>query len=416
MGGHEREQTLAGRYELLEVVGRGGAGVVYRARDKQRGEYVAVKMLHESVADDPELLQRFEREARVLRRLRHPAIVRLRDFGYDAQRPFLVMEFVEGRPLQQLLPLPRPRALALVLELCDALRHAHERGLVHRDVKPGNILVDPNGRVRLADFGIAGFLDTQAEARLTASSHVVGTPAYMAPEARCGAAPDPRMDVYSLGVVLYQLLTGQLPMGCFELPPAPFDTVVKRALAPDPANRYPDVEALQRDLLRDEERRIGKDRGRALVVALCLGLGSVLVLSAAGEALDSSLAHVFVPLGFGGLLLYGGDGLRRGLLQRWRFLAGDLHPEPSKKRVAEGVLALAVLTLSVTLLAHSQNGPRGLTDIAAALRLTTMIVLWLRVLALQRLGQSAVRDPSLAVAGLQLLLAGCAPMLAHLRG
>jgi predicted Ser/Thr protein kinase len=413
MNGDEPTETLAGRYELLEVVGRGGAGIVYRARDTRRGEHVAVKMLHESLAADPELLRRFEREARVLRRLRHPAIVRLRDFGYDAERPFLVMEFVEGRPLQQLLPLPRSQALALVLELCDALRHAHGHGLVHRDVKPGNILVDPSGRVRLADFGIAAFLDTQGEARLTASSHVVGTPAYMAPEARCGAAPDPRMDIYSLGVVLYQLLTGRLPMGCFELPPAPFDRVVKRALAPDPVNRYADVEALQRDLLPEQKRRDGRDGARAIVVAFCLGLGSVLVLSAAGKALDVSLVHALVPLGLGGSLLYGGEGLRRGLLQRWR---SAIPRDGSEGRAGEGLLALAILTLGITLLACYQSGPRGLTDLAATLRLAAMIALWLRVLALQRLGQSAVRDPSLAVAALQLLLAGCAPMLAHLRG
>ncbi len=232
--------------EIFELLGRGGMGAVYKARQRDLDRFVALKILRPGLDTDPTFAARFTDEARALARLNHPGIVTLHEFGRSpAGRYFIVMEFVDGMNLRQLLAAGRisPReALAVVPPLCDALQYAHDRGLVHRDIKPENILIDRLGRVKIADFGLARLASAPAEP----SGEVLGTPVYMAPEQRARpASVDHRADIYALGVVLYQMLTGELPTPGELQPPSRrvridvrLDEIVLRALEADPARRY----------------------------------------------------------------------------------------------------------------------------------------------------------------------------------
>jgi Protein kinase domain/SLBB domain len=253
--------------ELIELLGRGGMGAVYKARQPHLDRLVALKLLRTGLDADPSFAERFTREARALAQLNHPGIVTLHEFGRTpGGLYFIVMEFVDGVNLRQLLAAGRlaPReALAIVPPLCDALQYAHDHGLVHRDIKPENILVDRLGRVKIADFGLAKlaaspgsdsavvtFADTSPTARpsddLTEAGKVMGTPRYMAPEQReQPAAVDHRADIYALGVVLYQMLTGELPDEKQLQPPSRrvqidvrLDEIVLRALEKDPSLRF----------------------------------------------------------------------------------------------------------------------------------------------------------------------------------
>jgi serine/threonine-protein kinase len=176
-------------------------------------------------------------------------VVGFRDWGVEDGCAYIVMEYVDGRSLAGQLPVTPSRALDIARGICDAVACAHRHGLVHRDLKPENILLDRDGQVKVSDFGIAAFdaNDDEAAPRLTAPRQAVGTPAYMAPEAMRGAAPDPRMDVYSLGVLFYELVEGHPPQGYFE-PPAPFERVLKRALSADPSRRHADAGEVLDDL------------------------------------------------------------------------------------------------------------------------------------------------------------------------
>jgi eukaryotic-like serine/threonine-protein kinase len=228
--------------ELIEEVGRGGMGHVWKARHRRLSRLVAVKFLAEPLAAQSDAERRFEREAQVLARLNHPGIVAVHDFGREGDRGYLVMEYVEGAPLSAALPLPPARAHAVALEVLAALAAAHRAGVVHRDVKPANILLDGGGHAKVTDFGLArlqpGRLDSAAS---TTQVRVAGTPRYMAPEVLTGAAPDPRQDVFAMGVVLHEMLTGEPAVARSEPLPAPFEAVARRALAPDPARRYADA-------------------------------------------------------------------------------------------------------------------------------------------------------------------------------
>ncbi|MFN7972373.1 MAG: serine/threonine-protein kinase [Acidobacteriota bacterium] len=241
--------VLGGSLELLDEIGRGGMGTVYRARHQRLQRDVAVKLLPEHLAGEPEFRARFEREARALALLDHPSIVRVHDFGQEENQSYLVMELVDGRPLSDRIPLHPVDAVPLLLQVCDALAYAHGRGVIHRDVKPANILVTDDGRVKVTDFGIARIVKPGAAGMtVTATHQVLGTPSYMAPEAMAGAPPDPRSDVYSLGVVLYQTLTGQLPVGSFDPAPPPFDPIVRKALASRPERRHAAVADLRAEI------------------------------------------------------------------------------------------------------------------------------------------------------------------------
>ncbi|MGC4074858.1 MAG: protein kinase [Nibricoccus sp.] len=253
--------------EILELLGRGGMGAVYKARQKSLDRLVALKLLRPGLDTDPSFAERFAREARALAQLNHSGIVTLYEFGRtESGRFFILMEFVDGLNLRQLLAAGRlsPReALAIVPPLCDALQYAHDRGLIHRDIKPENILIDRLGRVKIADFGLAKLASSPASAEgnprpsdighwslvtgHSAVGVVFGTPGYMAPEQReRPSAVDHRADIYALGVVLYQMLTGELPDVKQLQPPSRrvqinvrLDEIVLRALETNPARRYP---------------------------------------------------------------------------------------------------------------------------------------------------------------------------------
>jgi serine/threonine-protein kinase len=243
------EPEVLGGLELEEEIGRGGMGAVYKARHLKLGRTVAVKLLPEELANQPEFQQRFEREARALAMLNHPNIIAVHDFGQDAGKSYIVMEFVAGGSLTSRMPMPAKEAVEIGLQVCDALGYAHRHGVVHRDIKPENILLDSAGRVKVTDFGIARLVGVEARGwTVTTANVILGTPHYMAPEAAEGAPPDPRMDIYSVGVLLYQMITGRLPVGNFEPLPGLLDRIVRKALSPDPAKRYATAEELRRDL------------------------------------------------------------------------------------------------------------------------------------------------------------------------
>jgi Protein kinase domain len=238
--------------EILALLGQGGMGAVYKARQLKLDRFVAVKILPAEWGRDPAFAERFAREARALARLSHPHIVAVHDFGEAGEHFYLLMEFVDGANLRQLLqagPLDPRLALQIIPQVCDALQYAHEEGVVHRDVKPENILVDQRGRVRMADFGLAKLVGpSRASFTLTSTHQVMGTLDYMAPEQRNHPQEvDHRADIYSLGVVFYEMLTGQLPLGRFSPPShaagvdARLDEIVHRALEREPGQRYQHV-------------------------------------------------------------------------------------------------------------------------------------------------------------------------------
>ena len=235
--------------EILELLGRGGMGAVYKARQPGLDRLVALKVLPAEVGRDPAFAERFTREARALAKLNHPHIVAVYDFGQTGDLCYFVMEYVDGANLRHLMRsggVTPDQAMAIVPQVCEALQYAHDEGIVHRDVKPENILLDQKGRVKIADFGLAKLLGrTQAELSLTGTHQVMGTLHYMAPEQlETPSAVDHRADIFSLGVVFYELLTGQLPMGRFEPPShrvrvdVRLDEVVLRSLEREPSRRY----------------------------------------------------------------------------------------------------------------------------------------------------------------------------------
>jgi polar amino acid transport system substrate-binding protein len=238
--------------EVLDLLGQGGMGAVYKARQRALDRLVALKILPLQAERDPAFAERFAREARALARLQHPHIVTVYDSGRSGGLYYLLMEYVDGLTLRQALakgPLTPSAALRIVSQLCAALQFAHEQGVVHRDIKPENILLTHRGDVKIADFGLAKLLGPGSESPgLTATWQVMGTRHYMAPEQEQRPLEvDHRADIYSLGVVFYELLTGELPLGSFAPPShkaavdARHDTVILRALAREPDQRYQHV-------------------------------------------------------------------------------------------------------------------------------------------------------------------------------
>ena len=203
---------LGGRYRIGDRIAGGGMGTVFRATDERLSRDVAVKLLNEDLAQDARFVERFRREARAAAALSHPGVAAVFDFGEDSGTPFIVMEIVRGRDLARVLredgPLPPRRAAAVGAQICDALAHAHAAGLIHRDVKPANVIVDENDTVKVTDFGIAR---AGGESSLTMTGSVLGSAQYMAPEQASGAEATPAADVYSAGIVLYEMLTGAVP-------------------------------------------------------------------------------------------------------------------------------------------------------------------------------------------------------------
>jgi tRNA A-37 threonylcarbamoyl transferase component Bud32 len=254
-------EELAAKFsglEILEFVGQGGMGAVYKARQRQLDRIVALKILPPQAGRGLDFAERFAREARALAKLNHPHIVTLYEFGRADGLFYFLMEFVDGLNLRQVLAAGRlapKEALAIVPQVCDALQYAHDRGIVHRDIKPENILLSKEGGVKIADFGVAKIVGQDSSENvgkpageavdLTQAGSTLGTPQYMAPEQLKNSGDvDHRADIYSLGVVLYQMLTGELPKGKFESPSRKvaidvrLDEVVLRALEKEPERRY----------------------------------------------------------------------------------------------------------------------------------------------------------------------------------
>jgi len=240
--------TRLGPYEILSALGAGGMGEVYRARDTRLERDVAIKVLPEPFAADPDRLRRFELEARAIAALNHPHICQLHDIGPG----YLVLEYIEGQPLRGAMAVEP--ALALALQMVSALEAAHRRGILHRDLKPGNIMVTREGTAKLLDFGLARFVGMDADATRTEEGMVVGTAAYMSPEQAQGQPLDARSDVFSLGAVLYEMLSGSRAFGGssaadalsrvlrddprpLDAPPA-LERVVRRCLAKQPGQRF----------------------------------------------------------------------------------------------------------------------------------------------------------------------------------
>ncbi len=258
----ELDEVIGDRYRIIAMLGHGGMGAVYKARDTRLDRTVAIKILPEELARNPVILSRFEREAKSLAALDHPNIVKIHDYGFTTGgSPFFVMEFVKGDDIQSLRnrgTLDLRTALTMVSQVCDAIAYAHERKIIHRDIKPANVIVDERGRTKVADFGLAKLLETDTRPHhqpdLTITGQVMGTPVYMAPEQESGAPVDHRTDIYALGVMLYNLLTGTPPRGAWSLPSelapvdARLDQIVLRALQEKPEARYQSAAEFREDI------------------------------------------------------------------------------------------------------------------------------------------------------------------------
>jgi hypothetical protein len=329
--------------DILELVGHGGMGAVYRARQIALDRPVALKIIRPETAGDPTFAERFTREARALAQLNHPNIVTVHDFGRAAGVYYLLMELVDGVNLRQALceeKLEPEQALAIVPQICEALEYAHGEGVVHRDIKPENVLIDKSGRAKIADFGLAKLVNQPVgDMRLTGTRQVMGTPNYMSPEQmERPQEVDHRADIYSLGVVLYEMLTGELPLGRFEPPSkrghvdARLDEIVLRSLEKQPERRYQHA----RELKTDVEAISGKS-----TVAPLHALARLQISDLGGLAV---VMAVFTLVG-AAIFVTKSAAPMWGLVVLWWFVAG-FHWTPTAKTLA-GVLGvfLALFTI-----------------------------------------------------------------------
>jgi tRNA A-37 threonylcarbamoyl transferase component Bud32 len=263
-------EELAAAFPELSIeacIGQGGMAAVYRATQPRLGRQVALKVMRPDLAGQAQFTERFLREARVLAALSDPHVLTIHDFGQREAFCYLLTEYVDGANLRELMRMGRlspTEVLRIVPQICAGLHFAHQHGVVHRDIKPENVLVDRAGQVKLADFGLAKLAGDPSATSLTRSGQVFGTPHYMAPEQwHDGGAVDHRADIYALGVVLYELLTGKLPVGTY--PPASqhagvpsgVDPIVQRSLQQEPAQRYQSAGEVQRDLEQQRQATVG---------------------------------------------------------------------------------------------------------------------------------------------------------------
>jgi len=264
------ETTLAGRYDIVERVGGGGMALVYKAKDALLNRFVAIKVLRQQYVHDEEFIRRFRREAQSAASLSHPNVVSVYDVGQDGDTHFIVMEFVEGSNLNDIIkaqaPLQTQQAVHIASQICDALEHAHTNGIIHRDIKPHNILIGKNGRVKVTDFGIARAITSST---ITQTGSVIGSVHYFSPEHAKGVSAGEKSDLYSLGIVLYQMLTAKLPF-LGESPisvalkhlqepvedprvvnpmiPQSVENIIMKALRKRPEERYQSAGEMLRDL------------------------------------------------------------------------------------------------------------------------------------------------------------------------
>jgi serine/threonine protein kinase len=325
------ETTLNGRYRIDAEIGSGGMSTVYLAFDQTLERPVAVKVLHSEICQDPSALERFRREARTVAQLSHPNVVMVIDAGEDEERPYIVFEHIQGETLKdrirRLGPLPISAAVAYAIEIGRALEAAHERQLVHRDVKPHNVLIDEEGRAKVTDFGIARNLELETR-NLTGAGRVVGTTDYVSPEQALGHEVTGQSDVYSLGIVLFEMLTGEVPFKSDNsmdvaikhvregLPDvqkrrpqvsAALAAVLERATAKEVANRYQSAGEMVRDLeevLTYEAARTGDTEGEATAVLQQLPRGL-----RSNQGLRGRILRFALPA-----LLIGGLALAAGLV------------------------------------------------------------------------------------------------------
>ena len=283
--------VLSERYRLEQKLGSGGMSTVYLARDETLERWVAAKVLHREISDQPDQIERFRREARAVAQVSHPNVVAVIDAGEDGGRPYIVFEYCDGETLKERIErlgkLPLDEAAAYAIEVGRGLQAAHARRLVHRDVKPQNVLIDSEGRAKVTDFGIARELEQDG---LTATGRVLGTTDYVSPEQAMGHGVDARSDIYSLGVLLYEMLTGEVPFRAENLVgvamkhvnermpdvqakrpevSSALAAVVERATEKNPDKRYPDMNAMLTDLesaLEVEIARAGRATGEATTV------------------------------------------------------------------------------------------------------------------------------------------------------
>ncbi|HEX6819568.1 MAG TPA: Stk1 family PASTA domain-containing Ser/Thr kinase [Ktedonobacterales bacterium] len=284
------EEVIGDRYELQEPIGRGGMATIYRAVDFRMGRTVAVKILREVYSSDPKFVTRFQREARAASALQHPNIVQVFDYGQSAENYYIVMEFVEGVDLRRYLKrhgiLSADRAIEIARDVALGLGAAHRRGIVHRDVKPQNVLLNDEGMVKLTDFGIASMYKDAGAERLTTTGMTLGTVQYYAPEQAQGEVVTPAADVYALGIVMYEMLTGRTPFDGDtpvavamrhiqdspeppaalnpRIPPA-LDRLIMRCLEKDPRDRFADGDALAA-ALENVNRAPGRRSGAGAAV------------------------------------------------------------------------------------------------------------------------------------------------------
>ncbi len=375
----EEVARLFPHLEILAFIGKGGMGAVYKARQPALDRLIALKILPPQAASGPGFAERFNREARALAKLNHPNIVGVHEFGQANGMPFFIMEFVDGPNLRQLERTGKlsPReALQIVPQICEALQFAHDEGIVHRDIKPENILLDKKGRVKIADFGIAKIMGRESDAALTETKGAIGTPQYMAPEqVEKPQEVDHRADIFSLGVVFYEMLTGELPLGKFAPPSRKvevdvrLDEVVLRSLEKEPERRYQqasevktaletisasadatpaDAQALAQEILaRDYVLDIGSCLSRAWALVRSdfwpvVGITALILLLLQAACSTAIGLVVGGPL-MGGLWLY--------YLKRIRGESAALDTAFSGFRLAFGQLLLAgLVTFLLTLL------------------------------------------------------------------
>jgi serine/threonine-protein kinase len=285
--------VLSGRYRLESKLGSGGMSTVFLARDETLERWIAVKVMHREISDQPDQIERFRREARAVAQLSHPNVVAVIDAGEDGGYPYIVFEYVDGETLKQRIErvgaLPVAEATAYAIEIGRGLAAAHARRLVHRDVKPQNVLIDSEGRAKVTDFGIARSLEADG---LTQTGRVLGTTDYVSPEQAMGRGVDARTDIYSLGVLLYEMLTGEVPFTADSVVGVAMKHVnedmpdvqkrrpevssalaaaIERATAKDPKQRYPDMASCLADLeaaLEVEVARSGGAHGQATTSVL----------------------------------------------------------------------------------------------------------------------------------------------------
>ncbi len=303
-----QQTVFNGRYELHRRLARGGMADVFLARDQLLDRPVAVKVLFPEFATDPSFVERFRREAQSAANLNHPNIVSVYDWGEEGGTYFIVMEYVDGRSLASILstegPLHPQRAAEVTSDIAAALGFAHRNGVIHRDVKPGNVLISPQGQVKVADFGIARAMAAGTEDNLTQTGSVMGTATYFSPEQAQGLQLDPRSDLYSLGIVLYEMVTGRPPFSgespvgiaykhVQEQPvpprqvnanvPADLDAIDMKLLAKSPGSRYASAEDLRADLRRFRE-------GQPVLAVGAVGATQAMAATNAVPAYDSTTA------------------------------------------------------------------------------------------------------------------------------